>query len=216
MNPHDALENMPNPDRLERLDAVLDQRLSGVTVLLEDVYHPQNMGACIRTLEALGVQNVHIVEGDAPFEPHPKVTQGCHKWVDMHRYATASEAVRALKQSGYRVLATDVEATRTIDDLDFSTPAALCFGNELDGISAELRGAADERFRIPMWGWTRSYNLSVALGMTLYTATRARRRAIGHESDLSPAERESLRRRWLGFARKGSERISEALAQRGG
>jgi len=211
-----AIESMLSPERVARIDQVLDRRLAGLTVLLEDVYMPQNMGACIRTLEALGVQHVHLVEGTAAFEPHAKITQGCHKWVDIHRHSSAESAVRALRAAGFRVLATALGATRTIDELDFSKPAALCFGNEHAGISSGLAGTADELFQIPMWGFSRSYNLSVALGLCMYEATRARRRAIGRESDLSCDERVRLRTRWLRAALSDADRVLDGLAARAG
>jgi len=212
--PESALEDMIDDDRLERMNSVLSARLVGLTVLLEDVHKPQNMSACMRTLEALGIQHVHVVEGDEPFVPNPKITQGCHKWLDVHHHRTARDAVGALRDAGYRVLATSPDAERTLDELDFSTPAALCFGNELHGITDQLRAEADETFRIPMVGYTRSFNLSVALGMCMHTAANARRKAVGSLTDLDAEQAAALRARYLRLSRKNSGAILRALAAR--
>jgi tRNA (guanosine-2'-O-)-methyltransferase len=209
-----TLIEMMDPERLDRMDRVLDGRLRGLTVLLEDVYKPQNMGACIRTLEALGIQDVHVVDGSADFVPNRKVTQGCDKWVDLHHHTSATEAARALRARGYRVLATSLEATSELHELDFSTPVALCFGNELKGITDELASEADETFRIPMFGFTQSFNLSVAVGMCMQTAANARRQAIQASGDLSDDEKAALKRRWIPLARKNAGEILAALSTR--
>lgn len=209
-----VLEQIIRPERIERMERVLDARLVGVCALVEDTYKQQNMTACIRTLEAMGIQNVHVIEGDAPFVPNRKITQGCEKWVDLHHHADPEAAAIALRAQGYRVLATSLDAERTIDELDFTAPAALCFGNELAGISPELADLADERFRVPMHGFTQSFNLSVALGICMHTASEARRRAIGARSDLTPPERAALRARWLRLLRKGSDEVVRALSRR--
>lgn len=210
-----TFESMLSPERTARIDAVLDGRLVGLTVLLEDVYKEQNMGACIRTLEALGVQQVNVIEGDAPFIPNRKITQGCHKWVDIVRHQDAAGAVRALRGQGFRVLVSSPDAEHTLDELDFSTPAALCFGNELHGITDDLAELADERFRIPMYGFTRSFNLSVALSICVHTASNARRRAIDGAGDLGDEQRQTMRRRWVRLSVREADLVSRELSKRG-
>jgi len=208
------LRAMLSEERMEKMEQVLSRRLHGTTVLLEDVYKAQNMSACIRTLEAFGIQNVHIVEGTAPFIVSRKTTQGCHKWVDIHRHIDAPTAVQDLKSRGYRVLATSLNAKRTIEEIDFETPTALCFGNEKDGISEELLELADDHFRIPMFGFTQSFNLSVAVSLCMWQATSRRRLAIQSDTDLTPEQLTELRDRWIHLALKDSDRILDALSAR--
>jgi len=211
-NDIEFLESMLSEDRVERIDHVLTMRLRGLTAVLEDVHHPQNMGACIRTLEAFGIQDVHVVELRDRFVPNEKITQGCHKWVDLHRHRSASEAVATLREQGFKIVATSLEAERTLEDLDFSQPMALCFGNELDGVTDELFGLADETFKIPMYGFTQSFNLSVALALCMHTATNARRRSLDALTDLSASDRAALRELWIRRACKNSRRIEHALS----
>ena len=210
------LEQMLSPERLERLDAVLDCRLGGLTVLLEDLHKPQNMGACIRTLEALGIQNVHVIDSEDPFIPNGKVTQGCHKWVDVHHHSDVPSAVSQLREQGYQILATSPTAAATLEDLDLSVPSALCFGNELMGMSWQLEQEADQCFRIPMYGYTKSFNISVALGICLNVASRARRIALNQSGDLSDEQKSELRKKWLILSRKHSEQIVAGLSSRSG
>jgi tRNA (guanosine-2'-O-)-methyltransferase len=210
----DHLEQMLSPERLARLDAVLNCRLGGLTVLLEDLHKPQNMGACIRTLEALGIQNVHVVDGEDPFVPNGKITQGCHKWVDIHRHDDLPKAVAALRSSGHQILVGSPYADKSIEELDFSIPSVLCFGNELEGISWQLEEEADLCFRIPMFGYSRSFNISVALGICVHSAASARRLALGEAGDLSPEQKAQLRKQWLKLSRKHSEQIVAGLSTR--
>lgn len=209
----EVLASMILEERLLRLERVLDQRLGGLTVLLEDVYKEQNMTACIRTLEALGIQNVHVIEGDSDFVPNPRITQGCDKWVDLHKHADAAAAAKALKRSGHRIYATSLEASHRLETIDFSEPCAIVFGNELSGVTDELLALADGTFKIPMFGFSQSFNLSVSVAICAHHAASARRAALGRDSDLSPQDRARLRSSWLRLARKGSDEILEALSR---
>lgn len=218
MTDHDpvvsTLRTMLTDERSQLLDAVLRKRLHGLTVLLEDVHTPQNMSACIRTLESYGIQNVHVVELRDPFVISRKTTQGCHKWMDIHRHATTQDAITTLRENGYRLVVSSLEATQTLDDFDFSIPTALCFGNEKDGISQELLGVVDDRFRIPMHGFSQSLNLSVALAISIHEASNARKARLGVETDLTSEQAQDLYERWSRLGIKDSDRIVEALSSR--
>ena len=210
-----GLTDLLSDERLARLDAALDARLVGLTVLLEDVRQPQNMGACIRTVEALGLQDVHVIEGEIPFEPNRAITQGCEKWVDLHRHPDPATAVARLRAGGFRVLATSPDASATLEELDFGVPSVLCFGNERYGITPALFELADTTFRIPMAGFTRSFNLSVSVGITMHWATRARRAALGRAGDLGGEAKAALRTRWVKLAVREAEAIEAELRRRG-
>jgi tRNA (guanosine-2'-O-)-methyltransferase len=117
-----------------------------------------------------------------------------------------------LRKQGFKIVATSLEAERTLEQLDFSQPMALCFGNELDGVTDELFGLADETFKIPMYGFTQSFNLSVALSLCMHTASNARRRFLGSLTDLKPNETKELRDVWIRRACKNTRRIERALS----
>jgi tRNA (guanosine-2'-O-)-methyltransferase len=210
----DLIEGLIPDGRLDRLERVLDQRLSGLTVLLEDLHHPQNMGACVRTAEAFGLTDVWVVSRhDDPFRPTHKIARGGQKWIDIHRNREINVALDDLERRGFRILATNPDAADALEDIDFSVPTVLCLGNEIDGVSIDVSNRAHGAFRIPMYGLTQSLNVSVALGVCLYEATRRRRAAVGREGDLSPEERETLRGRFLTRAVRTSRKIAEAISK---
>ncbi len=205
---------MVSERRLERLEAVLSQRLVGLTLLLEDVHDPQNMSACLRTAEAMGLQDVHVVELGVHFKPNPRITQGCDKWLDVSRHTDVDAAVATLRQTGHRVLVTALDATDTLDTLDFAQPTCLAFGNEKAGVTHRLRELADGTFKIPMMGFVQSFNLSVAVGICAYAAATARRHALGCASDLPAERRATLHERWVRLACEHSEAVLAELSRR--
>ena len=93
-----------------------------------------------------------------------------------------------LKDAGYRIIATHVEHGQPIDDMPFDTPTALVFGNERDGVSDEMLAHADARVVVPMAGFTRSFNISVAAALCLYHIRQARSARFGRHGDLSADE----------------------------
>ncbi|MDE7149600.1 MAG: RNA methyltransferase [Bacteroidales bacterium] len=164
-------------DRLRKMEQVLSQRTQALTLLIENVYQPQNASAVLRTAEALGLQSVYIVEKDHRYEVSPQVVMGADKWLDLH-YAS-SEATcggnntlahyALLRRRGYRIAATCwTEDAVPIQELDLSTPIALAFGTELTGLSREAIEAADVRTYIPMYGFTQSFNISVAAALCMH------------------------------------------------
>src|SRR4029453_9508416 len=92
------------PPRREKVDAVVARRLRGLTVVLDQLEDTFNMAAVLRSCEAFGLQDVHVVENpDVPFAPHDKVTQGCDKWLDVHRHRSFAACARALRAAGYLI-----------------------------------------------------------------------------------------------------------------
>ena len=171
------LKPLIKEDRLQKMEQVLSQRTQALTVLIENVYQPQNASAVLRTAEAIGLQSVYIVEKDHRYDVSPQVVMGADKWLDLH-YAPG-EAVcggdntlahyALLRRRGYRIAATCwTEDAVPIQELDLSTPLALAFGTELTGLSQTAIEAADIRTYIPMYGFTQSFNISVAAALCLH------------------------------------------------
>ena len=128
---------MLTAERIARIDAVLAARLQSVVAVVEDTYDPHNAAATIRTTEAIGVSDLHVIEPHERFSAAGGVTRGAHKWIELHRWRRAEEAVAALHAAGFRVFATLPGAPHTIEDVDVTTPIAIAFGNEHAGLSAE-------------------------------------------------------------------------------
>src|SRR5215831_13461764 len=120
---------MLTPERIARIDAVLAARLTSVVTIVEDTYDPHNAAATIRTTEAIGLGELHVIEGEQRFSAAGGVTCGAHRWIDLYRWPTAPAAVAALHARGFRVFATLPGAPHTIDEVDVTTPLAVAFGN---------------------------------------------------------------------------------------
>jgi tRNA (guanosine-2'-O-)-methyltransferase len=188
-----TLEGMIRPDRREKLLGVLRQRLNSPAVVLEDVWDPHNIGAVLRTVEGLGLHRVFVIEANSTYEPRSQVTQGAHKWLDVRRHPSVEACVADTRALGYRLLVTRMDAPDTLDDLDWSIPTAVVMGNEKDGVTPGLAALADGAFRIPMAGFSQSFNISVATAMIVSQAALWLRRhpeACRHLEDVELAERE--------------------------
>src|SRR5499427_4932341 len=157
-----ALEPILLEERRARIDAAVAARLGGLRVVIENLHDPHNGAAVLRSAEAFGIQRVEVIESTEPFRYSSTVTQGCEKWLDVTRHKTLDAAVAALRRDGFVIYAAVPGAEASVEDLNFSRPAAVMVGNEHDGLTAAAIDAADRAFSIPMAGLTASLNLSVA------------------------------------------------------
>ena len=204
-----ALESILTAERIKRIDAVLDARLASVVTCVEDTYDPHNAAATIRTTEALGLQELHVIEPEGRFSAAKGVTMGAHRWIDMHRWSVAEDAVRALHGRGFRVFATTPDAAVSVEDVDVSSPIAVMFGNEHDGLTQAAIAACDGAITVPMFGFTESYNLSVTVGLAMSRIAARRRAYITAPGDLTADRRARLRARWFALRIRGVVGILE-------
>lgn len=182
------------PERQERIRIAVDERTCDVVPVLENIYDRGNISAVLRSAEAMGFQCGHVIEIGEKFKSANRVTQGADKWLDIRKWKSTIECTRELKRLGYQILATHLDTkARPIDEMDFSRPTAIVFGNEKDGISPEMIAEADHTIIIPMRGFVQSFNISVAAAIALYHAASERRRKLGRHGDLSDEEKTILR-----------------------
>ncbi len=202
------------PRRFDRLQQVVQGRTRQLTVAMEMVDKGHNQSAIMRTCDAYGVQEVHIVEREGiKFRPSRMVTQGVHKWLDIHRHASTPEAIAHLRAKGYMVWASSLQPGATLlPDLDLTGRIALLFGNEIEGLEEESLALCDGAFVIPMVGFSQSLNVSVAAAITLFEAYRQRLQRFGQMGDLSESEREELMESYL--ARATDKRVLKAAQGR--
>ncbi len=198
-----VLGPMLTAERIARIDRVLASRLTSVATAVEDTYDPHNAAATIRTTEALGLQDLHVIEPHMRFSATKGVTRGAHRWIDLHRWPTAEVAVGHLRSSGFRVFATAPDAKVSVEDVDVSGPIAILFGNEHEGLSPSAVAACDASITVPMFGFTESYNLSVTVGLAMSRLAARRRAYIGRAGDLDPARHARLRARWFALRIRG-------------
>jgi tRNA (guanosine-2'-O-)-methyltransferase len=182
------------PQRRDRIDAVVRHRFRTLTVVVEDLRDPHNQAAVLRTAEGLGLLSAHVVDtGAQTFQPNRGVTRDADKWLDVRRYGAVEPCLDALKAEGIALYAGALDpAGVSLYELDVCRPCAFVFGNEHRGVSPAIRERADRLFRIPMRGFVESFNVSVAAAICLAHAVH-QREVAGMMTDLSDAERESLR-----------------------
>ena len=198
--------------RRERFDRVLDFRTSYITVVLEDIYQSHNASAVLRTCECFGIQDVHIIENRNTYNINPDVVIGATKWLNLKKYNSldynTNEAIKELRDQGYRIIATTLnENAVPLHNFNLHTgKCALFFGTELTGLTDQVLDQADEFLEIPIYGFTKSFNISVSAAIILYQLTMRL-----HQSDLSwrlsEAEREEQLADWLKKSIRGGDKI---------
>lgn len=188
--------------RNELMDKVLADRTRYITVVLENIYQPHNASAVLRSCDCFGIQDVHIIENSYQYELNPHVSLGAAQWLNLHRYSTQEnntrECIETLKRDGYRVLATTPdEKAISIHDFDVTKGKfALLFGTEKFGLTVEACSLADESIRIPMYGFTESFNISVSASLCLFHFTE-RIRAEKADWKLSEKEKVDIYLQWF-------------------
>ncbi|MEJ7768539.1 MAG: RNA methyltransferase [Chitinophagaceae bacterium] len=179
------------PERKERLLAVLNKRRTDITVVLENVYDPHNISAVMRTCDAVGVQEIYVL--NTKIAPHKKwgskSSSSAIKWLTVHQYTDAVKCFELLRKKYNRILTTHLASDAvSLHDIDFVQSIALVFGNEHDGVSEEFRNMADGNFIIPQVGIIKSLNISVACAVTLYEAFRQKNVAAQYTARSLPDE----------------------------
>ena len=156
--------------RRQRIHQVVAARTFAVVPVLEQIADAGNIAAVLRSAEGLGFAAVHVVPyaGAANARPPNRVAQGAEKWLLTRNWEDSAACVAGLRAAGYRIAAT-MPGGRSIRlaEVDLSTPLAVVFGNEHRGVSEFLAAQADERVSVPMHGFSRSFNVSVAVAVVL-------------------------------------------------
>jgi tRNA (guanosine-2'-O-)-methyltransferase len=193
---------MVNENRLELIESVLSRRTRYITPVLEDIYQPHNASAVLRTCDCLGIQDVHIIENRNIYELNPEVELGAAQWLSIYKYNSdennTGEAINSLKEKGYRIIATSPHANDTsIEDFNVEKgKAAFLFGTEMQGLSGQAMDLADEFVKIPMLGFTESFNISVSAALILSHVNRKLRKSKQDHS-IESSEKEDIRYQWI-------------------
>ena len=168
-------------ERIERLKTVANNRQQDLTVILENVHDPHNIGAILRTCDSVGIHEVFIVYTDPRLslerniEPGKTSSSGSDKWVKVHYFDNVKDCFAQVKKSYSKILATALtQEPRNLYELDLTASTALLFGNESEGLSEEAIKLADGNYLIPQVGFVKSLNISVACAVSVYEAYRQR------------------------------------------
>ena len=209
----DYLRNFISEERYKRIQEIASQRTRHVSIVVENLYQSHNMSAILRTAECLGIQDVYSIENDFQYQISQQVSLGAHKWLSIYQYNEQKnntlQCLNAIKNQGYKIIATlPHQNDCLLDEIPINEKTAFVFGTELDGLTQEAISMADSFVKIPMYGFTKSYNVSVSVALTMMNVCeRLRKSEINWK--LSEDERIDLELQWVKKTIKDVDRIVE-------
>jgi len=189
-------------ERVQRIEEVASQRSRKLCLVLEDIRQEHNIGALLRTADILGIQDVHLVSQKYEARLAKAIAKGSTKWVSLFRYQERDEnnldhCLESLNTQGYQLMVADPEGETALEDFSYQgEPIALLMGSEWEGVSPQAKAAAKHRIRIPQYGFTQSFNVSVAAALIL-NRINAVMRASDFPYQLSEEERIELELDWV-------------------
>ena len=203
-------------DRLDRLRTVLGKRVSNVTVVLENLHKDYNMSAVLRTCESFGIQEVHVIPQPGEGKVFRSVTQGCHRWLTIHRHEDIPACFAALRKRGFRIISGALrKGALPLGQVDFSGKVALVFSNELKGAGDEVLGQVDGFFIIPMTGFSQSLNVSVAAGIVIHHVLCSKKKS-GDLEGIPRGEAEAILGLWIKRSVRNADLLVKELKCRKG
>jgi tRNA (guanosine-2'-O-)-methyltransferase len=194
------LSNFITDERKQRFEEVLKNRTRYITIGLEDIFQPHNASAVLRSCDCFGIQDVHIIENANKYTVNPDVALGSYKWLTLQRYNKGEnntlDCINSLKAKGYAIAATSPHKdSYTIENVPLNKKIALFFGTEMQGMSEELEKNGELFVKIPMTGFTESFNISVAAALCMYTlGNRLRKENINWQ--IGEEEKEDILLQW--------------------
>lgn len=204
--------------RDELFNKVLDNRTRYMNIVLENIYQPQNASAVLRSCDCFGVQDIHVIENSYKFDVDPEVAMGSSKWLSVYSHSEKGnntlDTINQLKSEGYRIVATSPHANDVnIQDFDVEKGKfALFFGTELTGLSDIVMDNADEFVKVPMYGFTESFNISVCAALALFELS-GKVRCSDVDWHLNNEEKAEIKLEWLRRSIKSSDEIIERFIE---
>lgn len=205
------LSELMLPERFEVIKSVVRNRTNYITVCLENIFHGQNASAIIRSCEAFGIQNIHVIENQCHFRPNVNIVKGSDKWLDIHRHNEDNATLNLIKQlrkEGYRIAVTSPHINGvSANNYDVTNgKVAVFLGTEKQGVSQTLIDNADDFIKVDMFGFVESLNVSVCGAIVINSLVESL-----HNSDidwrLTEQEQTIMLNRWM----KKSVRDSESI-----
>ena len=202
------------PERYSLFNKIVEHRTKYITVVLEDIFQSQNASAVLRSCDCFGIQDVHIIENRNQFQLDTEVSLGSSKWLSLKKYNQEKNnslaAIKTLKKQGYKIVATTPHINnQELPNFDITSgKIALVFGSELPGVSDIILNEADEFLKIPMFGFTESFNISVSAAIILHHLTD-KLRSYKVNWELTEEEKTEIKIQWVRNTLKKSELIEK-------
>ena len=212
-----CFQSLLTPHKAQLFERVASERTRYVTVVLEDLFQEHNASAVIRTCECFGIQDLYAIEDKNKYTLQRKVARGAGQWIDLHRFTerekATQQAINHLKSKGYKIVATSPHAQAfTPETLPIADPIALCFGTERLGLSTIILEQADYHVKIPMYGFTESFTLSVSVALLLQ-GLKSRLNAAPVDWSLSHEDQLALKIEWSKRMLNGGEMLEKQFSK---
>lgn len=213
------LQKFLKPKRIERFGEVLANRTKHFTVAVENIFQSHNASAVMRSCDCFGIQDLHVIANQNQYELSKDVAMGAEKWVDMHSYYkkenNTQDCIDELKSQGFQIVATTPHTNDVLlPDFDVSKKSAFFFGTEISGLSDIVLDQADAFVRIPMYGFTESYNISVSAALVLHdVVNRLKKSEVNWQ--LSGEDLLAKRIDWAVKSLKSGPQVLEQLLKKG-
>lgn len=210
------LYNHISENKQNLFEEIILNRTRYVTVVLENLFQPHNAAAVLRSCDCFGIQDVHVIENENKYEPNKEIDMGSSKWIDLYKYNAEENntvsTINHLKNIGYKIAATTPHTNDClIDELPLEQPTALLFGTEATGLTQEALDHADTFVKLPMYGFTESYNISVSVALSLFSVTQSIRQNSKINWHLTPEEQLEIKLKWVRKVLKSSPQIEKLL-----
>lgn len=211
---YEYMKGFLTEERLSKIDRFAEESSDFVLPIMENIYQFRNAAAIIRSVEACGFHKIIALEDENVFNPNAKVARGADNWMQIEKMERSINSLQQIKDRGYKIVAVSPEKEAvSLPNFDISQPVALIFGTEKEGVSPEMLEFADETLIIPMYGFTESFNVSVAAGICMYTL-KQKLIDSGIEYKLSPEKKLAMKTQWaINSARSGEEIAQHFLTQ---
>jgi tRNA (guanosine-2'-O-)-methyltransferase len=199
-NNHFIIVARMTPERKHKIETVLLNRQNNLALVMENVHDHHNISAVMRTCDAVGIQDIYILNSKIPKHVYfgVKSSSSAAKWLTVHHFDDTDKCFEQLRKKYAKIYATHLnEQAQSVFDIDFTESIALVFGNEHEGVTKEAIALSDGCFTIPQVGMIQSLNISVACAITIYEAYRQKKIA-GHydQSSIIYPEAAHLEQLW--------------------
>lgn len=209
---HEYLRSYLSSHKKEIFTRNISERTRYIRIVIEDLFHAHNVSAVLRSCECFGIQNVHILnEGEhnpKHFQDYKRVARGSAQWLTLVQHPNYEDY--KAQHKNIRTVALSPHAEKTLYELPLDQPLALIFGQEWEGVSTKIMEQVDETVRIPMFGFTESFNISVTVALCLQDLTQRLRQSSEQINwQLSPEEQEEVLLHWTRQAVKHTDLLEK-------
>jgi tRNA (guanosine-2'-O-)-methyltransferase len=215
----EALYSIITPAKIEKFERIAAERTRHVTVAVENLYQEHNASAVMRSCDCFGIQDLHIIEKDNKFNVNKDIALGAGQWVNHYHYTDilypTTTCIQTLKDKGYKIASTTPHTDAyTINDVPIDEPIAFLFGTEQTGLSEKALDLSDYYVKIPMVGFTESFNISVSAALTINTVRTRLENQENLNWKISKEEQTALKIEWCKNIIKNPENVVKDFMRR--